>query len=106
MRLADVVEQGHHNHAVIQDGVHDFSGSVIRPETLPLFPHQQPPQGIQDVEAVLEQAARACQMVLGAGGGAVEIAALYVLQELVHAGPLDFGQFRFKAGDVVLDIHD
>ncbi len=108
--LADVVEQRHHDHAVIRDGVHHLASGHILPIPAALLgirtlPGEQPPQRIQDVEAVLEETARGSEVVLGAGGGPVEVAFLDVLQQLVHAGALNLGQLRLKAGDVVLDVH-
>ena len=55
--LADVVEQGHDGHALIRDGVHHFPGGEVFPAAFVLVPKQEAPQGIQNIEAMLKQAA-------------------------------------------------
>ena len=108
------MEQGGDDHAVLGEGGHELvcdhvvvldlwvSGFVL---PVRLF-HQQPPQGVQHVEAVLQETALAAEVVLRAGRGRVEVAVADVLQELVHAGALHLGQLRFKPGDIRFSVHD
>jgi hypothetical protein len=105
MGLADVMEQGHHGHAVIRDVGHDLAGGVVLPAVLDVVPLEQSPHGIQYIEAVLKQTAGCGEVVLGAGRCGVEVAFLDVLQELVHTGTLDLAQLRLESGDVLFDVH-
>ena len=82
------MEQGHDGHALIRDGVYHFPGGEILPAIFTLAPPQEAPQGIQDIEAVLKQAAGGGEVIFGAGRGREINFSVFIVIILSLAGVL------------------
>ena len=89
------MEQGDEDDALILDLCDRGPGYRVEPcfraVLVGLFFLKQTPEGIQHIEAVLQEAALAGEVELRTCGCCVEVALADVVHQLVDAGPLDLG---------------